>query len=287
MLLHDQRVAQRDHEQHAEQAAHHGDRGDRAPGERVAEEEQRGEGEDDARGDRLAGGAGGLHHVVLEDRRRLGAEGRREIAEDRDREHRDRDRRAHGETDLEREVHARRGEDEPEEDAEDDGAGGELGEHRRWRRRKGIAARGAPVFGAVMGAPGGGSRGEYGARARGGQTSAGRRNAPPRSRRREPGTGNRYGMTTRGAGPSKLSSSPVPGSRFRASAPSLPSRASARARARRDGGDGDEGHRDQRAQRGDEAGRRSATKFRQPARRRRRSRSSCRARRRSASARAP
>ena len=56
--------------------ADHRDRRDLRPRQVVAEQEERGQREDDSGGDGFAGGARRLHHVVLQDRRGLRAERR-------------------------------------------------------------------------------------------------------------------------------------------------------------------------------------------------------------------
>jgi len=60
VLLHDKRPPQRHHEEHAEKAADEGQHEDARVLQVEAEEDERGQGEDDARGDGLAGVAGGL-----------------------------------------------------------------------------------------------------------------------------------------------------------------------------------------------------------------------------------
>ena len=70
MLLDDELPPQRNHEQHAQPAADQSEQKDAGVLEIEAEEDQRGQGEDDARGDGLAGVAGGLDDVVFKDRAR-------------------------------------------------------------------------------------------------------------------------------------------------------------------------------------------------------------------------
>ena len=65
----DQRAAQRDHHQDAEQAAEHRDQHHARDLQVEAEDQDRRHRDADAEGDRLARRAGGLHDVVLEDRR--------------------------------------------------------------------------------------------------------------------------------------------------------------------------------------------------------------------------
>ena len=86
----DERAAQRDHHQDAEQAAEHRDEHDARDLEVEAEDQDRRHRDADAERDRLAGRAGRLHDVVLEDRRVAHAE-LREEAEQRDRDDRDRE----------------------------------------------------------------------------------------------------------------------------------------------------------------------------------------------------
>ena len=134
VLLDDQRPPQRDHEQHAEDAA------DQREGEdvevvevrlAVREEDERRDGESDAGGDRLAGRADRLHDVVLEDGRLA------DVLEDADRQHRDRDRGRDGQAGGERQVDRRRAEDQPEDRSQKDRLEGELRHHRR-RRNVGL-----------------------------------------------------------------------------------------------------------------------------------------------------
>ena len=67
MLFDDELAAQRDHEEDTEPSAKQGEGEDAGGFEVEAEEDERGQGEDDAGGDGLAGVAGGLDDVVLED----------------------------------------------------------------------------------------------------------------------------------------------------------------------------------------------------------------------------
>ena len=125
VLLDDERAAQRHHHQDAEDAAGEGEHRDLEVVEEalaaVAEEEQRRHGEDDPRGHRLAGRADRLDDVVLEDRRAA------EPLQDRDGEHGDRDRRADRQPGAQPEVDRRGAEEQPEQRAEHDGLGRELG----------------------------------------------------------------------------------------------------------------------------------------------------------------
>src|SRR6266542_2158275 len=107
VLLDDQRAPQRDHHQHAHQAA--GDRQDRHARdvEIVAHQQNRGDREDDPRRYGIRRRPGGLDDVVFEDRRAA------QPPEDRDRQYGNRNRCADGETDLQREINVRRAEDEP------------------------------------------------------------------------------------------------------------------------------------------------------------------------------
>src|SRR5208282_5287642 len=67
VLLDDELAAQRDHEQHAKPSAEERQRKDAARLKIEAEEDERGQGEDDARGDRLARVSRRLHDVVFQD----------------------------------------------------------------------------------------------------------------------------------------------------------------------------------------------------------------------------
>ena len=86
-----------------------------------AEEDQRGQGEDDAGGDGLAGVAGGLDDVVFEDR------GAAKGAQDADGEHGDGDGGGDGEPGAQADVDGDRAEEHAEDAAEQKGADGEFG----------------------------------------------------------------------------------------------------------------------------------------------------------------
>ena len=109
VLLHDELAPQRDHEEHAEPSADEGEDEDARVLEIEAEEDQRRQGEDDAGRDRLAGIAGGLDDVVLED----GGAAKR--AQDADGEHRDRDRGRHRQARAQSDVDGDGAEENPEE----------------------------------------------------------------------------------------------------------------------------------------------------------------------------
>jgi hypothetical protein len=66
MLLHDERAAQRNHHEDAEQSAEHRDENDARHFEIEAEDENRRHGHAHAKRDGLACRAGGLHDVVFE-----------------------------------------------------------------------------------------------------------------------------------------------------------------------------------------------------------------------------
>ena len=83
MLLDDELAAQGNHEEHAEPSADEGEHEDARVFKIEAEKDQRGQREDDAGGDGLAGVAGGLDDVVFKDR--SAAKG----AQNADGEHRD------------------------------------------------------------------------------------------------------------------------------------------------------------------------------------------------------
>jgi hypothetical protein len=121
VLFDDQRPAQRNHHEDAHQAARDRQDRDARDVEIVAHQQNRGDREDDPRRDRVRRRAGGLDDVVFEDG------GAAEPAEDRDRENGNRDRCADGEPDLQREVHVRGTEDQPEHDSQHDGANSQLG----------------------------------------------------------------------------------------------------------------------------------------------------------------
>ncbi len=127
----DQRAAQGDGEQHAEQTAEPGD--DRHPPVvehvPVAQQHQRRDGKDHTGGHRLAGRGRGLHDVVLED------VGFPEQAEDAHRDHRRRDRGGHGHPGKQAEIGIRAGQDHRQDDAQDDRLDGQL------RQRRGITHR--------------------------------------------------------------------------------------------------------------------------------------------------
>ncbi len=156
LFFDDELAAEGDHEQDAEPAAKEGESEDAGGLEVEAEEDEGGEGEDDARGDGLAGVADGLDDVVFEDRRF--AEG----AEDGDGEDGDRDRGGDGEPGAEADVDSDRAEEDGEDGAEEQGAEGELGARVRGRdeRLKGgvrhglLGFSGAALHGSVTAARG-------------------------------------------------------------------------------------------------------------------------------------
>ena len=121
MLLHNQRPPQRHHEQHAKKSADEGQHEDTRVLQVEAEEDERGQGEDDARGDGLAGVAGGLDDDVFEDG--AAAEG----AQDADGEDRDGDGGGHREPGAQAYIDRDGAEDDAEERAEQNGAESELG----------------------------------------------------------------------------------------------------------------------------------------------------------------
>ena len=120
VLLDDELAAEGNHEEHAEPSADKGEHEDARVLEIEAEKYQRGQGEDDARGDGLSGVAGGLDDVVLEDGRP--AEG----AQNADGKHRDGDGSGDREAGAQADVHRDRTEDNAEDGAEEEGAEGEL-----------------------------------------------------------------------------------------------------------------------------------------------------------------
>ena len=121
VLFDDELAAQRDHEQDSEPAAEEREREDSCGLQVEAQKDERGQGEDDAGRDRLAGVADGLDDVVLKDGRL--AEG----AQDGDGEDRDRDGGGDGEPGAEADVDRDRTEEDGEDAAEQQGAEGELG----------------------------------------------------------------------------------------------------------------------------------------------------------------
>ena len=118
MLFDDELAAQRNHEQHAEPSAEERQR--KNPPERElraeAKKDQRGNREHDAGGERFAGGAGGLHDVVFENRRAA------KRAQDADGENGDGDRSGDGEPGAQADVDADRAEQQTKQRAEDDRA---------------------------------------------------------------------------------------------------------------------------------------------------------------------
>jgi len=126
VLLHDEGPTERDHHEHAEQAAEDGDERDADVLEIVAENEQRGHGDAYAEGNRLTGGARGLDDVIFEDRGAAAKE-RAEHAEKRDREDGDGDGGRDGQANLEDKVEGRSAENDAEDGAADDGGPGEFG----------------------------------------------------------------------------------------------------------------------------------------------------------------
>jgi hypothetical protein len=92
VLVHDQLLAQRHHEQHAEKAADQRQHEDARILQIEAQKDQRRQREDDARGNGLPGVAGGLDDHVLQNR--AAAKG----AQNADRQHRDGNRSGHRKT---------------------------------------------------------------------------------------------------------------------------------------------------------------------------------------------
>ncbi len=139
-VLDDHRAAQRHREQHAEQAAEAGDR--QHPGIAeilpVAEDDQRRDREDHARGDRRTGRGAGLHDVVFQDRSAA------EQAQYAHRHDGGRDRGRDGQAGEQAEVGVRRGEDHREDDGEDHGARREL---RDGLGRDGLGIHALPLAG--------------------------------------------------------------------------------------------------------------------------------------------
>ena len=138
VLLDDERAAQRHHHQDAQDAAGEGQHQDleiaEVAGAVRRQEDQRRDREDDAAGDRLAGGSDRLDDVVLEDGRAA------QLLQHRDGEHGDRDRGADRQAGPQAQVDGRGPEDQAEQHAQDDGLGRELrrrlaGRHVGLKRR--------------------------------------------------------------------------------------------------------------------------------------------------------
>src|SRR6266545_6975634 len=121
VLFHDQRAAERNHHQDAHQPACNRQDRDAPNVEVVAHQQNRRDRKDDSRRHRIRRRAGRLDNVVFENR------GAAKPAEDRNRQNGNWDRGADGEPDLERQVDVRRAENQPEQHAEHDGPGGQLG----------------------------------------------------------------------------------------------------------------------------------------------------------------
>ena len=120
VLLDDELAAQRDHEQNAEPAAEERQRKDAARLKIVAEKDERGQGEDDARRDGLARVSRGLHDVVFQDA------GPAKRPQDRDREHCDGYARGDRQPGAQPNVHRHRAKDHAEERAQDERPGRQL-----------------------------------------------------------------------------------------------------------------------------------------------------------------
>ena len=121
VLVDDELPAQGDHEEDTEPSAEEGEGEDAGRFEIEAEENERGQGEDDAGRDGLAGVADGLDDVVFEDGRL--AKG----AQNGDGQDRDRDGRGHGKTGAQPNVNCDGTEDDREDTAEKERAKSELG----------------------------------------------------------------------------------------------------------------------------------------------------------------
>jgi hypothetical protein len=120
VLFNDELAAEWNHEEDAQPASEEGESEDAGGLEIEAEEDQRRKGEDDARGDGLAGVAGGLDDVVFEDG------GSSEGAQDRDGEHRDRNGGGDGESRTKADIDRDSAEENPEDSSEEERADGEL-----------------------------------------------------------------------------------------------------------------------------------------------------------------
>ena len=118
VLLDDERAAQRDHHQNAEQTAERRDEHHARDLEIEPEDHDRGHRDAETERDRFARRSGGLHDVVLENGRVARAE-LGEEPEERDRNDRDRNRRADRQSDLEDQIKRRSAEDHAEQRADD------------------------------------------------------------------------------------------------------------------------------------------------------------------------
>ena len=125
MLGDDERAPEGDHHENAEQAAEQADEHDTANLQVEAQDHDGRHRHAEAEGDGLAGRAGGLDDVVLEDGGILTAELGPE-PEEGERDHRDGDGCADGQANLEDEVEGGGAEDHAQQSAEDDGAHGEF-----------------------------------------------------------------------------------------------------------------------------------------------------------------
>ena len=149
VLLHDQGAAQRDHHQYAQQAAQDRHQHHAADLQVEAQDHDRRHGDADAKGDGLAGRAGRLDDVVLQDARVAETQTSRE-AEQGQGDHRDRDRRAHRQADLEHQIEGRGAEDDSQQHPHDQGnrrqlAQGGLGGNERAEQGRRRGARGGGV----------------------------------------------------------------------------------------------------------------------------------------------
>ncbi len=125
VLLHDERAPQRHHEEHAKIAADQRQHEDARVFEIEAEKDERGQGEDDARGDGLAGVAGGLDDDAFQDRDLALA------AQKADGDDRDGDGGGDGESGAQAYIDRDGAEDEAEDGAQQYGAERELGRFLR------------------------------------------------------------------------------------------------------------------------------------------------------------
>ena len=121
VLFDDELAAEGDHEEDAEPSAEEGEGEDAGGFEVEAEEDERGEGEDDSGGDGLAGVSGGLDDVVFEDA------GAAEGSEDGDGEDGDGDTGGNCKACAETDIDGDSTEEDAEEGSEDEGSCRELG----------------------------------------------------------------------------------------------------------------------------------------------------------------
>ena len=127
VLFDDELATEGNHEEYTQPAAEEGQGEDAGGFEVEAKKDEGREGEDDSRGDGLAGVAGGLDDVVFEDA------GAAEGSEDGDGEDGDGDTGGDGKASAKTNIDGNGAEEDAEEGSEDEGSGGELGAGFRCR----------------------------------------------------------------------------------------------------------------------------------------------------------